>query len=109
MTIRDLFSHRSGLPTGAGDVLEDLGYSRSEVLHRIRLVPLAGAFRESYHYSNFGLTEGAIAATLKTGKTWEELSEQQLYSKIGMRSTSCLDCSAHRGQETTTVSSIEIR
>jgi CubicO group peptidase (beta-lactamase class C family) len=88
VTIRDLFSHRSGLPTGAGDVLEVLGYSRPEVLHRIRLVPLAGPFRESYHYSNFGLTEGAIAATLKTGKTWEELSDQQLYSKIGMRSTS---------------------
>src|ERR1700733_8153591 len=88
VTIRDLFSHRSGLPTGAGDVLEDLGYSRPEVLHRIRLVPLAGPFRESYHYSNFGLTEGALAATLKTGKTWEELADQQLYSKIGMRSTS---------------------
>jgi CubicO group peptidase (beta-lactamase class C family) len=88
VTIRDLLSHRSGLPTGAGDVLEDLGYSRSEALHRIRLVPLAGKFRESYHYSNLGLTQGAIAAALKTGKTWEELSDQQLYSKIGMRSTS---------------------
>jgi CubicO group peptidase (beta-lactamase class C family) len=88
VTIRDLFSHRSGLPTGAGDVLEALGYSRPEVLQRIRLVPLAGPFRERYQYSNFGLTEGAIAATLKTGKTWEELSDQQLYSKIGMRSTS---------------------
>jgi CubicO group peptidase (beta-lactamase class C family) len=88
VTIRDLFSHRSGLPTGAGDVLEDLGYSRPEVLDRIRFVPLAGPFRESYHYSNFGLTEGAIAATLKTGRAWEELSDRELYSKIGMRSTS---------------------
>ena len=88
VTIRDLFSHRSGLPTGAGDVLEDLGYSRPEVLHRIRLVPLAGEFRKTYHYSNFGLTEGAIAATLKSGRTWEEVAHEQLYGKIGMRSTS---------------------
>jgi CubicO group peptidase (beta-lactamase class C family) len=88
LTIRDLFSHRSGLPTGAGDVLEDLGYSRPEILDRIRFVSLAGPFRQTYHYSNFGLTEAAIAATLKTGKTWEDLSEQQLYSKIGVRSTS---------------------
>lgn len=88
LTLRDLFSHRSGLPTGAGDVLEDLGYSRPEILSRIRYVPLAGPFRESYHYSNFGLTEAAIAATLKTGKTWEELSQERLYSKIGMSSTS---------------------
>jgi CubicO group peptidase (beta-lactamase class C family) len=88
VTIRDLFAHRSGLPESAGDVLEDLGYSRPEILHRIRLVPLAGPFRETYNYSNFGLTEGAIAATLKTGKTWEELAHERLYGKIGMRSTS---------------------
>jgi CubicO group peptidase (beta-lactamase class C family) len=88
LTIRDLFAHRSGLPTGAGDFLEDLGYSRPEILHQIRLVPLAGQFRETYHYSNFGLTEGAIAATLKTGKTWEEVAQQQLYAKIEMHSTS---------------------
>ena len=88
VTIRDLFAHRSGLPTGAGDVLEDLGYSRPEILHQIRLVPLAGQFRETYHYSNFGLTEGALAAVRKTGKTWEEVAQQQLYEKIGMQSTS---------------------
>jgi CubicO group peptidase (beta-lactamase class C family) len=88
VTIGDLFSHRSGLPTGAGDVLEDLGYSRPEILHRIRRVPLEGPFRETCHYSNFALTEAAIAATLATGKTWEELAEQELYTKIGMRSTS---------------------
>jgi CubicO group peptidase (beta-lactamase class C family) len=87
-TVRDMFSHRSGLPTGAGDVLEDLGYSRSEILQRIRLVPLAGEFRRTYHYSNFGLTEGAIAVALKAGRTWEDLAQQQLYGKIGMRSTS---------------------
>src|SRR6201996_2666925 len=58
VTVRDLFAHRSGLPTGAGDVLEDLGYSRPEILSRLRYVPLAGAMGKRYHYSNFGLTEG---------------------------------------------------
>jgi CubicO group peptidase (beta-lactamase class C family) len=88
LTLRDTFAHRSGLPTGAGDVLEDLGYSRPEVLHRLRFVPLAGEFRRTYHYSNFGMTEGAIAASKKVGQTWEMIAEQRLYSKIGMRSTS---------------------
>ena len=88
VTVRDLFSHRSGLPTGAGDDLEDLGYSRPEILNRIRYVPLAGAFRQTYHYSNFGLTEGAIAAVRKTGKPWEEIADERLFSRIGMTSTS---------------------
>jgi CubicO group peptidase (beta-lactamase class C family) len=88
VTLRDLFSHRSGLPTDSGDFLEDLGYSRPEILEKMRLVPLVGQFRETYHYSNFGLTEAGIAAAMKTGKTWEELAHERLFSKIGMRSTS---------------------
>ena len=88
VTVRDLFAHRSGLPTGAGDVLEDLGYSRPEILNRIRYVPLAGKMGQTYHYSNFGLTEGAIAAVRKTGKTWEEIASERLFSRIGMTSTS---------------------
>ena len=87
LTIRDLFAHRSGLPTGAGDVLEDLGYSRPEILHQIRLLPRP-PISKTYHYSNFGLTEGALAAVRKTGKTWEEVAQQQLYGKIGMHFTS---------------------
>ncbi len=37
VTVRDLLCHRTGLPEHAGDVLEDLGYSQAEVLHRLRL------------------------------------------------------------------------
>lgn len=88
VTVRDFFSHRSGLPTGGGDVLEDLGYSRPEILSRLRYVPLAGAMGQTYHYSNFGLTEGALAAVCKTGKTWEEIADERLFSRIGMTSTS---------------------
>src|SRR6201995_5613270 len=36
ITIRDFYSHRSGLPGHAGDLLEDLGFSRKEILHRLR-------------------------------------------------------------------------
>src|SRR5215467_14940279 len=88
VTIRDMFAHRSGLPTGAGDVLDDLGYSRPEILSRLRFVPLVGEFRATYHYSNYGMTEGAIAAAKKVGKRWEDVADQRLYSRIGMSSTS---------------------
>jgi CubicO group peptidase (beta-lactamase class C family) len=40
VTIDDLFSHRSGLPEHAGDLLEDLGYEQDYVLHALRLEPL---------------------------------------------------------------------
>lgn len=88
LTIRDLLSHRSGLPTSAGDALEDLGFRRPEILHQMRLLPLTGKFRESYQYSNFGFTEGAIAASKKVGMSWEDLARTRLFEPLGMTSTS---------------------
>ncbi|MBZ9990876.1 serine hydrolase [Mesorhizobium sp. BH1-1-5] len=88
LTIRDLFSHRSGLPGTAGDDLEDIGYDRATILHRLRFVPPSSSFRAGYSYSNFGLTEGAVAAARPTGKSWEEIAEEKLYRPLGMASTS---------------------
>ncbi|MFL6448831.1 MAG: serine hydrolase [Bryobacteraceae bacterium] len=88
LTIRDLLSHRSGLPTSSGDVLEDLGFTRPVILHQMRLLPLVGDFRKSYHYSNFGYTEGAIAAAKKSQRQWEDLAYRRLFQPLGMTSTS---------------------
>ncbi len=86
--IDDLFSHRGGLPDHAGDLLEDMGYSRDEVLRRLRLQKGGGPFRASYAYTNFGLTEAALAAAKPYGLTWEDASETRLYRPLGMTSTS---------------------
>jgi CubicO group peptidase (beta-lactamase class C family) len=88
LTVRDLFSHRSGLPGDAGDELEDIGFGRDEILRRLRLVPPSSSFRAGYSYSNFGLTEGAIAAARPTGEPWESLAEERLFRPLGMASTS---------------------
>lgn len=88
ITIRDFLSHRSGLATSSGDILEDLGYSRPSILYRMRYLPLPGQFRKTYAYSNFGYTTAAIAAAMKIGKPWETIAEEQLYYPLGMTSTS---------------------
>ncbi|MBA3810303.1 MAG: serine hydrolase [Caulobacteraceae bacterium] len=88
VTVGDLFSHRSGLPDHAGDLLEDLGFSRDEVLRRLRHQKGGGAFRASYAYTNFGLTEAAVAAVKPYGLDWEEASRARLYAPLGMASTS---------------------
>ena len=88
VTIRDFLSHRSGLAPAFGDLLEDLGYSRPQIFYRMRSLPLPGQFRKTSAYSNFGYTTGAIAAATKLGKPWEVLADEQLYSRLGMTSTS---------------------
>jgi CubicO group peptidase (beta-lactamase class C family) len=56
ITIRDIFAHRSGLPEHAGDLLEDLEFTRAEILHRLRYQHPESSFRSHYAYTNFGLT-----------------------------------------------------
>ncbi len=86
-TFADLLSHRSGLRTGAGDLLEDLGFDREYILSHLNQQPL-DAFRSSYHYSNFGFTEAGQAAADAMNTTWEELADRILFSKLGMASSS---------------------
>lgn len=88
VTIRDLLSHRSGLAANAGNDIEDLGFSRSEILKRVRHTRPGGSFRASFAYSNFGFTAGAVAAARPTGKDWEEVAEEKLYRPLGMQATS---------------------
>jgi CubicO group peptidase (beta-lactamase class C family) len=86
-TIADLLSHRSGLHTGAGDLLEDLGFGRAYILSHLDQQPL-DPFRITYHYSNFGYTAGAIATATAAGKSWEDLAEQELFKPAGMTTAS---------------------
>lgn len=88
VTLRDMFSHRSGLPAHGGDRLEDIGYSQSEVIRRLRFLPLENHFRATYAYTNFGLTAAAVAAAKSRGQSWEDLSRMRLYEPLGMTRTS---------------------
>lgn len=87
VTIADLYSHRSGLPDHAGDLLEDLGYGQPYILDKLRLLPL-NPFRADYAYTNFGLTAAAEAVAASQGVPWPELSRTRLYEPLGMSSTS---------------------
>jgi CubicO group peptidase (beta-lactamase class C family) len=88
VTLRDLLCHRSGLPAHAGDLLEDLGYDRSEILFRLRYMKPAGGLRSRYAYTNFGYTAAAVAAARATGKSWEDLAAEKLYRPLDMKSSS---------------------
>jgi CubicO group peptidase (beta-lactamase class C family) len=89
VTLRDMYAHRSGLPEYAGDLLEDMGYTREQILHRLRQIPLVDdGFRAKYNYTNFGITEAAVAAAKADGKVWEDLAKSRLYDRLGMKDTS---------------------
>lgn len=86
LMLKDLLSHRSGLPDHAGDLLEDLGYPLDQILFRLRFITPLGAFREDYAYTNFGFSEAAYAAAKKLNTGWEQLAKKTLNS-FGMKAT----------------------
>ncbi|SDL92520.1 CubicO group peptidase, beta-lactamase class C family [Arthrobacter sp. ov407] len=86
-TAADLLSHQGGLKTGAGDLLEDLGFDQSYILSHLNQQPL-DFFRSSYNYSNFGYTAGALAVADAMKLPWADLAEEVLFKPLGMTSTS---------------------
>ena len=99
VTIADLLSHRSGIYTASGDLLEDLGYDRAYIMAHLRMQPL-DSFRSSYNYSNFGFTLGAEAAAAAAGTAWEDLARSQLFAPLGMTRSSYrhADYAAHKNR-----------
>jgi CubicO group peptidase (beta-lactamase class C family) len=88
LRLRDLLCHRSGLPDHCGDLLEDIGYERQEVLRRLRFQPPDSSFRAHYAYTNAGYSEAAYAAARASGDTWEDLAVKKLFAPLGMTLTS---------------------
>ena len=86
LSLGDLYAHRSGLPDHAGDVLEDMGYTRADILQRLRWAALNPY--GSYEYTNFGLTAAAQAMAQAQGTDWATLSANSLYRPLGMSRTS---------------------
>lgn len=84
--ISDFFSHRTGIPTGAGDDLEDIGFDADYIMAHMDQIPLA-SFRDTYQYSNFGLTVGGEAVAASRGQTWAQTAQELLYEPLGMTST----------------------
>lgn len=87
-TIRDMLSHRSGLPGFAGDVLESIGLDRLGILGRLRFLKPAYPFRSGYAYTNFGYTTGGEAAARAAGLSFEDMMQREVFGPLGMTSSS---------------------
>lgn len=87
LTVGDLYAHRSGLPAHVGDQLEDLRFDQATIFERLRDIPLSG-YRSNYAYTNFGLTAAAVGVSNAAGTDWATLSEQAIYTPLGMTRTS---------------------
>lgn len=84
ISIRDMMSHRTGLPRHDYSWYLFKTNSRDSLLQRIRYHEPSFGIRERWQYNNFMfLTQGLIAEKL-TGKSWEENITTYLFRPLGM-------------------------
>lgn len=84
ITVRDLMSHRTGLPRHDYSWYLFKTNSRDSLLQRIAYQEPTFGIRERWQYNNFMfLVQGMIAEKI-TGKSWEENISSQIFKPLGM-------------------------
>ncbi len=76
MTLRDALTHRSGIARGELVWLGS-GFSRDEILHRIRFLKPESPFRSKYSYQNMMFLAAGQAAGKAAGSSWDALSRSE--------------------------------
>jgi CubicO group peptidase (beta-lactamase class C family) len=83
ITARDMMSHRTGLPR------HDLAWysaktRRDSLLYIIRSFEPSAPLRQTWQYNNFMFLAQGVLAEKLSGKTWEQLIQQNLFTPLGM-------------------------
>jgi CubicO group peptidase (beta-lactamase class C family) len=86
ITARDMMCHRTGLPR------HDLAWysaktRRDSLLHIIRYFEPSAPLRQMWQYNNFMFLAQGVLAEKLSGKTWEQLIKEQLFTPLGMNAS----------------------
>ena len=84
ISVRDLVSHRAGLPRYDFTLIFNEDLAREDILANIRHMERTGDFRNSYQYSNYNYVLAGILIEELTGMTWEEAVRERIFSPAGM-------------------------
>jgi CubicO group peptidase (beta-lactamase class C family) len=86
-TFEDLTAARSGLPAYAGSELRAFGYSRAEILRRLRHLRPAAGFRAAWAPQDALVVAAAAAAERVTGRSWARSLQSRVLAPIGASDT----------------------
>lgn len=88
ITIRDLLTHRSGLPSECGDLNGMLfNDSFSDILYKFRYVHNNTPFRSTYNYQTLMYALAGECAARANQTVWSDLIKEDLLIPLGMTST----------------------
>ena len=87
LTVRDLLTHRSGLPRHEFHHLAYPEQDRAEVVRRLRYMEPSKEIRELFQYCNYGFLVAGHIVEVVTGSTFEEQLRKRILEPAGMTDT----------------------
>lgn len=92
VTIRDMMSHRTGLPRHDFSWYLFKASSRDSLMHRTQYLQPSVGIREKWQYNNFMYVAQGVIVERLTGKSWEDNIQTQIFQPLGMtRSNTSID------------------
>ena len=85
VTLRDLLTHRTGLPRH--DLIWRQPWSRLELIRRSAFLPSYKPFRSEYQYNTLMYVAAGLTIEQAAGLPWEEVVTQRLLQPLDMKAT----------------------
>jgi len=101
VTIRDLLTHRTGLP-GADMVWYGSSLSREELIRRTAYIAPTYGFRARFQYQNLMFLAAGQAAADAAGSTWEDLVHRRIFVPLGMTRSATTVAEAQKSADVAT-------
>jgi CubicO group peptidase (beta-lactamase class C family) len=86
LTVRDLLTHRSGLP--GIDLLwamQENQYTMPEMIRRLRYVQPTASFRSEWQYNNVVYAIGGLLVERVSGMPWDAFIRTRIFAPLGMQ------------------------
>jgi CubicO group peptidase (beta-lactamase class C family) len=85
-TLRDLLSHRTGLPRYDG-IWVNASYSRNELVSKISIMKPSLRYHEGYIYNNMLFATAGSVMEKVTATNWEDLIKQRFFVPLNMKAS----------------------
>jgi CubicO group peptidase (beta-lactamase class C family) len=82
VTLRDLLSHRTGLPRANGTLLSP--YGRAETARRMRYLKPSAGLRSQFTYNNQMYLVAGLALEAVAKTNWDDFVRQRFFAPLGM-------------------------
>jgi CubicO group peptidase (beta-lactamase class C family) len=96
VTLRDLLSHRTGLPRANISLL--IPYDRAETVRRMRFLKPVAGLRSRFTYQNQMYLAAGLAVERLSGLNWDEFVRKRIFDPLGMKASNT-SIGSLKGQE----------